>query len=140
MQLALRVQVNELVVSVSNSSSSEMELWDLQNSWGWNSFSFELKSEIEKQLFTIERVTRDWTKNGPTYFALSPGESRDLSFQIDDGWWEIDELSELKNERIRVRARLKIDPSPEAERHGVFIGTVWSEWVVSIPPHNWLFP
>jgi hypothetical protein len=140
MQLTLRIQSDHLVVIVLNLSSNEIKLWDLENSWGWDSFAFELQSESNEQLFTTKRTTRDWTKNGPTYFFLSPGESRDLRFQINDGWWEIEDLSELKNETILVRARLNTNWSSEAEQYGVFVGTVLTEWVVSTPPHNWLFP
>jgi hypothetical protein len=138
MQLTLRIQSDHLMVTVLNPTSSEIKLWELENSWGWDSFAFELRSESGGQVFTIKRATRDWTKNGPTFFVLAPGESRDLRFHINDGWWEIEDLSALKNKAIEVRAKLNISRTPEAEQYGVFVGTVLSSWAVSTPPHSWL--
>jgi hypothetical protein len=138
MQLTLQIQSDHLMVTVLNPASREIKLWELENSWGWNSFAFELRSESGGQVFTIKRATRDWTKNGPTYFVLAPGEGRDLRFHIDDGWWETGDLSALKNKAIEVRAGLNIGPSPEAEQYGIFVGTVFSAWAASTPPHGWL--
>jgi hypothetical protein len=140
MQLTLRIQSDHLAVTVSNLSSSKVRLWDLENSWGWDSFSFELRSESAERLFAIKRKVREWTKNGPAYFVLSSGESRDLLFSIEDGWWEIEDLLAWKKKTILVRARLNVNWSAEAEHNGVFVGEVLSEWVVSAPPHKWLFP
>lgn len=138
MQLTLRVQPDRLVVTVFNSSSDEIRLWELENSWGWDSFSFDLRSESGGQLLTAKRAAREWSKNGPTYFALPAGASRDLHFHLDDGWWEIGDTSGLRDAPLLVRATLSIGRTPEAEQFGVFTGTVLSDWVASAPPHAWL--
>ena len=139
MRLELAIHFNRLSVTILNPSSQDQRLWDLENSWGWDSFSFELKAEAGGQ-FHIRRKPREWTKNGPHYFVLLPGGARAVRFDLNDGWWEMEDLAGLQGEAIAARARLQIDPSPEAEQYGIFVGTLLSEWVVSTPPHGWLPP
>jgi hypothetical protein len=139
MRLKLTIHADHLSVTVFNELSHERRLWDLENSWGWDSFSFELSTETGGQ-WQIRRRPREWTKNGPTFMVLPPGGSRNLRFNLNDGWWEAGEVSGLKDQTIRVRPRLEIGPTPEAEQYGVFVGAVLGEWVVSTPPHRWLFP
>lgn len=140
MRLELTIEREYLAVTVLNTSSQELRLWELHNSWGWYSFSVELRHTAAKPVQIIKRKPREWTKNGPTYFVLSPGESQEIQLNIKDGWWDIGRESlNSKNRLIEIRIRLKIDSSPEAEEYGVFVGTALSNWIESIPPHHWLF-
>lgn len=139
-QLELTVHSSHLSVTILNTVSQEIRLWDLENSWGWFSFSLYLSSELDKNIQIRERKSREWTKNGPYFFVLSPRKSCEIKLNINDGWWERSKgLPALKDEPISVRVRLKVGPSPEAEEYGVFVGTVLSDWVLSMPPHAWLF-
>ncbi|MBE9072208.1 hypothetical protein [Microcystis sp. LEGE 08355] len=140
MHLELTLHSNSLEVKILNTSSKEVRLWELENSWGWYSISLLLREDSDKQTQVIKRTSRDWTKNGPYFFVLSPGEARKIPLNTKDGWWDWNHgVSELKNKLISIRARLEIDPSPEAKKYSVFVGSVLSDWVVSLPPHSWLF-
>lgn len=137
--LELLLPSDRLAVLLFNRSSQEVRIWELENSWGWYSFSFELKRESDPDAHRIVRKPRDWTKNGPTFQTLPPGSSREIAFCIDDGWWEVSEdLKRLQDEPILIRCRYEVGPSQEAEEYCVFVGTVSSNWFVSLPPHTWL--
>jgi hypothetical protein len=140
LRLELRLHSDHLSVNVLNTSAQELRIWELENSWGWDSFSFHLRVESDKEIRILKRKFREWTRNAPTYFVLSPGESRQMRLDMNDGWWEMDQdLSKLKDELIWVRATYSVDLSPEAEKYGVFVSTTLSDWVISRPPHGWLF-
>lgn len=125
---------------ISNTSSEAIRLWESWNSWGWYALSIELKSDLDPRVRIIKRQVRDWTINGPTYLTLAPGESHEIKLDVNDGWWEWDgDLSELRDEPLSVRVRYEVGPTPESEKLGVFVGTVLSDWVASMPPHTWLF-
>lgn len=140
MHLALTIHSDHLSVTVSNTASQELRLWELENSWGWFSISFHLKGESDENIYIIKRSSRDWTRDGPSFFVLSPGETREIQLDIKDGWWDIDQaIAQLKDEPISVRASYQVDPTPESDEFDVFVGSVLSDWVFSSPPHSWLF-
>ena len=140
MRLVLTIHANELSVKISNSSSDEIRLWELENSWGWDSISLHLKKESDAHIYVIKRAVRDWTKNGPYFFTLSSGETREIFLNIKDEWWEwSQDISALRDQPILVRAQLSVISSSEAEKHGVFLGDVVSDWILAAPPHPWLF-
>src|SRR5262249_47103726 len=91
----------------------------------------------------VRRKLREWTKNGPVYFALRPQERREVKVDLRDGWWDLEEnCAELsaswQNQPLKLRARLQIEPTPESKQFGVFTGTMFSEWINSALPHHWL--
>jgi hypothetical protein len=140
MDLTLTICSSNLCVTVLNTSSQELRLWELENSWGWFSFSLYLRGEMDEEVRIIKRMSRDWTKNGPYFYVLSPAESRNIQLNINDGWWDKPaSLSKLYNASIYVRTTLNIDPSPEADEFDIFVGTVQSNEILSVSPHLWLY-
>ena len=82
-----------------------------------------------------------WTKNGPGYFEILPGQQLETSIQLMDKSWEAEqELSKLKNDTVLVKVVFRIMNSPEAKELNIWIGKTESEWLLSEPPHIWLFP
>jgi hypothetical protein len=101
--------------------------------------------------------------NGPTTFALAPGEKRGFPINLNDGWWKRDQTnSHLKDNPLLVRVNYHANPAgadlfpfltdstlPDwtrknferwaSELAGVFTGSAVSDWVPSQPPHDWLF-
>jgi len=138
LNLKLTVYVDRLSVTILNSSSQEVKLWDLHTSFGWPALSVQIRAEAKKPV-QISRRWRDWTKNGPVYFILLPKEEVDVVLDLHDSWWDARVLPEWKDRPVSVRARLQIKPTPESERFGVFTGIVCSDWISSAPPHGWLF-
>ncbi len=129
-----------LNVTVLNTQIKEIRLWEPENSWGWYALFFQLSLDTTEIVQTIRRASREWTKDGPSFFVLQPGESKEMHFNIKDGWWELkkDFLS-IKDKPIYIRAVLEIRHTPEAEETGVFTGTVYSDWILTKPPYDWLF-
>ena len=139
-KLELTIHPDHPVVKVLNTSSEELRLWELDNSWGWFAFSIEIIGEVHQESRIIRRGLREWTKNGPVYFTLVPGESRTISLRLKDGWWDLPEdIAKLKDEPLSVLARYEVASTPEARQYDVFVGSVVSNRVISEPPHGWLF-
>lgn len=141
MEVAPVLYRDHVEIYFKNTSSVELRLWELWNSWGYWSISFELRDERAHSLYTIvRRRDTDFTRNFPSYFALAPGERHALYMDLGDGWWERDEaIAHLKDIPLSVRISYLVTPSQEADELGVFVGSVVSDWVTSLPPHDWLF-
>jgi hypothetical protein len=144
LELRLAVHGERLELTIANASDRALPLWERENSWGWRSLSFELDAGGAVHA-EIVRASRDWSKNGPVAFVMPPRSERDVSINLHDGWWDMRTrsgngavLERLRQERVCVRAVLRIEPSPEAERQRVFTGTATSDWIESNPPHEWL--
>ncbi|MDB5026444.1 MAG: hypothetical protein JWO66_133 [Candidatus Eremiobacteraeota bacterium] len=144
LELRLALHGARLELAIANASDRAMRLWEWENSWGWRSLSFELDAGGAVHA-KIERASRDWSKNAPVAFDIPARSERNVSIDLRDGWWEMRARSgsepvveRLYDERVRVRAVLRIEPSPEAERQHVFTGTATSAWIQSEPPHEWL--
>lgn len=45
----------------------------------------------------------------------------------------------MKDKPLSIRVSYSVDPTPESDEYGVFVGSVVSDWVTSQPPHDWLF-
>jgi hypothetical protein len=128
-----------LVLAVSNATPRLLKLWKPANSWGDESFGFEFRRTDGSALGRLKRKPQDWTRNFPSCFALQPGQSHELRFRLDDGWWEVPApVTAARQGPLELRALLTIRPSAEAAQHGVFTGAVASAWVKSLPPHAWL--
>jgi len=142
LKLELALRSGRLAVTIVNATGGEQRLWDWHNSWGWYALAAQARERTGRS-FEIKRELRDWSKNGPTAFVLSPGERHEVLLDLRDGSWEIVaaesvDVVHLQDQPLELRARLRIEPTPEAERLGVFTGTVFSDWIVSTPPHDWL--
>jgi hypothetical protein len=140
LRLTLTIASDHIVAQIWNISSQAIRLWELGNSWGWEAYTLQFRSALDGKMRSIKRAVRDWTKNGPVFFVLSAGKSREVDIDLHDGWWERDaDLARLQDEPMWVRVIFTVNLTPEAEEYGVGIGTVVSDWVVSSPPHRWLF-
>jgi hypothetical protein len=135
--LELNIHGSELSVTITNLSDQEQRLWDWHNSWGWWALSIQVRDQADKQS-EISHKSRDWTKNGPDHFAMQPHERHEVLINLHDGWWEVAGGRVLRTHPLELRARLRVDPTPESAQFGVFTGSVESDWIVSSPPHEWL--
>jgi hypothetical protein len=164
MHIELTLVPDHVEVIFANESSAPLRLWELENSWGWRSVSFQIRSEQDTGVSTIlHDWRREWTVNAPTVFVLAPGEKRGFPMNLNDGWWMRDQtISRLKDSPLLARVSYHADPAgPDLlrfltdpnvpdwrRRHDeqwasevahVFTGSVVSDWVLSQPPHGWLF-
>jgi len=141
MEIKLEIQSGELVIKYLNNTSSVIRIWQSDNSWGWENLSFILRIENTGTQINITRAkTMGWTKNGPGYFEILPGQEIITPVQLTGKSWEADQtLSIMNNEIVSVKALLNILSTPEAKELDVWIGKAESDWLKVSPPHNWLF-
>jgi len=130
-----------LDVSIINHSSEPTRVWDRSNSWGWETLSLEIEGPSrseDRYLLTVKPVA--FTRNGPGFTVIPAGEIQRITISAGNPEWNgIECIEQLRGETLRVRAYLRIPPSPEADIFGVFVGEVRSPLRESQPPHRWLF-
>jgi hypothetical protein len=148
MEIQLGLFRDHVEVFLENTSTVELRLWELDNSWGYWSISFQLSNEQDSNIYFIRRRSdTEFTVNGANYFVIAPGARREISMNFNDGWWEWEQsLLGLKDKIISVCVSYSYSPSPlsiklvpESNNYGVFTGSAQSDWVESKPPHAWLF-
>ncbi len=142
MKIKLEIQSGEMILIYQNSTLSVIRIWQSDNSWGWENLALVLRSESSGSQINITRAkTMGWTKNGPGYIDILPGQQIKIALQLNGKSWEADnDLSKIKNEPVSVKAILTIAGTPEATELNVWIGKTESEWIRVNPPHHWLFP
>jgi hypothetical protein len=139
MQVDLKLGGDRVEVIFTNPSSTDIRFWDYHISDGCWSISFQIKGESETEFTTI---MRQWdvayTVQGPLN-SIGPGESHVLAISLNDGRWARHKtIFRLGDKPLYVRVNYKVDPTPEAAKYQVFVGSVMSDWVLSLPPHDWL--
>ena len=155
MEIELVLHKDRVQVIFRNTGSTELRLWELWNSWGFWSLSFQIRDVEESNISTVlHRWNEEWTVNGPTTFVIAPGETHEITENLNDGEWMREyHIMRLKNKPLQVRAAYNVYPlNPEelkflrglepvwlSEIRSVFTGTLASDWVASNPPHDWLF-
>jgi hypothetical protein len=141
MQVALVIRSDDVEVIFTNNSKRDLRLWDTAYSWGYWSISFQLSN---KQYTSVSTIIRDWntefTVNGPIYYKLAPGEELRIPLNLKNGEWMRNQTTlQLKDQILSIRVSYRVNPTPEADQHDVFVGSIMSDWVTAEPPHGWLF-
>lgn len=142
-QLALDAQVRraQLDIMITNEGAGPVRVWDRSNSWGWNTLALEVASPPPSEdYYALTAKPRSFTRNGPGFIEIPSGACHLVIVAPENPEWEgLEHIGHLRGEALRVRAILRIPPSPEAEKYNVFVGEVSSPWQDSEPPHRWLF-
>jgi uncharacterized protein YvpB len=142
MNINLQIESGQMFVVYKNNSPAVIRIWQSDNSWGWENLSFILRAENSGSMINIARTsTMGWTKNGPGYDEMLPGQQTKIPVQLMEKSWEADkDLSKIKNEPVSVKALFTITETSEAKQLNIWIGKSESAWLRVQPPHNWLFP
>ena len=69
----------DFYVVLTNVSAGPQLVWELWNSWGYQTISFELTTANGKK-FILSRQPQAFTKNNPVTFAVQPGDIRSIPF------------------------------------------------------------
>jgi hypothetical protein len=140
LRLSLELDGGLLGLVIENAASQPVRLWELHNSWGWNSVSILVRPTGHVPVIAIERAERDWTKDARSFATLAPGERLALPLDLHDGWWKHGGIRRAwRGVSLEVRARYQVQPTTESGSLHVLVGAVESDWVTSHPPHPWLF-
>jgi hypothetical protein len=117
-----------LDVKLLNTSNSDVRLWDLENSWGWNSFTVFLKDKATGKIYVIKRKDREWTRNAPSWFSIRAGQIYETRLNLFDGWWNLPTGFDIERKPCLARVEISIDASQEAEKNQILVGTATSDW------------
>jgi hypothetical protein len=103
-------------------------LWKDSNSWGYYKISVCLVQKKGK-VVQIPKKPADFTKNGPQFFEIGPGESSETRIDLKDGYWALPEGLDLEDWPVFVSVVLNVESTPEAKEFKTWVGTRVSEWV-----------
>jgi hypothetical protein len=128
--LALELQVDPSLpprgaVAIANRGTTPVRVWELGNSWGDATLSFELLRDgaVEK----IVREPQVYTVNLPERREVPAGGRHEWRFDLGDGSWKIGDVTHLDVPDTRLVAVYEVVPTPEAEEHGVWVGRLRSD-------------
>lgn len=142
MKIGILFQPDKLNILIENGGVDTIKIWKFNNSWGWSTLSLVFKrTDTGEEFRLVKRKATIWTKNGPGFYKILPGEKLEVPIYPGGKAWEPNEkLSVIKNQSFRLKAILEIPETEKARDLGIFIGKIESEWIESQPPHSWLFP
>lgn len=112
-------------VVLSNTGGADVKAWNTGNSWGDTVLSFEVLHEGSTR--HLVRRPQEYTRNVPSSFVLRAGEKHEWPFELIDDDWEGDApVSQLLARGAELVALYHVPPTPEADTHGVWTGTLRS--------------
>jgi hypothetical protein len=142
MTIKIRYSNAKLNITFVNPDNISLRVWEFDNSWGWNTLKWMItyKSDERKNIIKITKLQKKgWTKNGPTFFEISPNSGYSISNDFSDGDWEFpQEINAIKTMPVILKCILDIPDSPEAIIYDVFTGKLESNEIILNPPHKWL--
>ena len=140
LQVKLKIQDAFLNVEIKNVSGSSVDIWDFNSPLGWNSLSFQIKSNSSGIISQIKRKRRDWTGSARDTIKISPGNAYAIDLNIKDGWWELEEnIWSFEKQSLEVEAIYNLPSAADTKNTDIPTGEFISNKVFSNPPHTWLF-
>jgi hypothetical protein len=115
----------DFYVVLTNVSKEPQSVWELWNSWGYQTISFELTTANGKK-FALSRAPEGFTKNNPTTFEVQPGEHQVYAIHLDKGWVSEPACPKDDEMPITLKAVYQASPTREATEHKVWTGRVES--------------
>lgn len=115
----------DFYIVLTNVSGEPQVVWELWNSWGYQTISFELTTANGKK-FVLSRGPEAFTKNNPTTFAVQPGEHQVYVIHLDKWWVSNPALPKADEMPITLKAVYQVSPTREASEHKVWTGRVES--------------
>jgi hypothetical protein len=112
-------------VVLSNTSAVQLGTWEVSNSWGYGTLSFELTTSDGTRRILTKRPEA-FTRNGPSVFIVLPGEQRVLVVRLDSSWNGLPNFFAPGEQDVRLRAVYDVPASPEAAKLHVWVGRIAS--------------
>jgi len=112
-------------VVLTNASGEPQVTWELRNSWGYQTISFEVTTANGKK-FVLSRGPEEFTKNNPTTFAVQPGEHQVYAVHLDKWWVSNPAFPKADETPITLKAVYQVSPTREAREHKVWTGRLES--------------
>jgi len=135
----VRTEERAVVLEVTNQGSEPIRLWRQENGWGWPMPRIRLGRQGEDLSIRLKPRDRLWTRDFPTFLELDRGHRTQYRLEAGDmAPRGLEAAERFREEVLEIRGKLQCDPSPEAERYGVWVGTAEGETQIVSPPHTWL--
>ena len=117
----------EFYVVLTNTSKDTQPVFEVWNSWGFATISFELTMPDGKKI-VVSRGTEVWTMNFPSTFLIPPGEHQVYAIRLDKRWDSRPKLTaDAKSQiQIELKAIYQVHVTPESTEHKVWTGRVES--------------
>jgi hypothetical protein len=115
----------DFYVVLTNVSGEPQAVWELWNSWGYQTISFELTT-ANGQRFVLSRGPEGFTKNNPSTFVVQPGEHQVYAIHLDKSWVSTPTFPKADEMPITLKAAYQVAPTREASEHKVWAGRVES--------------
>jgi hypothetical protein len=115
----------DFYVVLTNISGKPQVVWELWNSWGYQTISFELTT-ANGQKFVLSRRAEEFTKNYPSTFAVQPGEHQVYAVHLDKWWISNPAFPNADEMPITVKAVYQVSPTREATERTVWTGRLES--------------
>jgi len=115
----------DFYVVLTNVSGESQVVWELWNSWGYQTISFELATANGKK-FVLSKRPEAFTRNNPTTFAVQPGEHQVYAVHLDKWWVSNPAFTKADEMPITLKAVYQVPPTRETGEHKVWTGRVES--------------
>ena len=115
----------DFYVVLTNISGESQVVWELWNSWGYQTISFELTTANGKK-FVLSRRAEEFTRNYPSTFAVHPGEHQVYAVHLDKWWVSNPAFPKADEMPITLKAVYQVSPTREASEHKTWTGRVAS--------------
>jgi hypothetical protein len=117
------------VVVLSNTSSTDVRVWQTGNQWGDTALSFEVLHN--GLVLRIVRREQEYTRNVPSSFVLPVKSRHEWPFDLGDGDWDAETpIDQVAGRHTQLVAVYDVPTTPEALNHGVWTGQLRSEPVL----------
>jgi hypothetical protein len=111
----------DFYVVLTNVSPEPQPVWEVWNSWGYRTISFELATVAGKK-FVVSKRPGMFTANFPSTYLIEPGEHQVFAIRLDQ-WWETHPTFPKADEtQIMLKAIYEVPPTTEAAQHKVWTG------------------
>ena len=118
-------QPQEFFVVLTNVSAEPQAIWELWNSWGYQTVSFEMTTSDGKK-FEVSKYPEEFTKNNPSTFTVQPGEHQVYAIHLDKTWVTSPAFPKADEIPITLKAIYEVVPTKEATTQKVWVGRVES--------------
>ena len=116
----------EFYVVLTNVSNEPQPVWEMWNSWGSKTISFEF-NVANNQPVLVTRGPEDFTRNFPSTFVIPPAEHQVYSIRLDK-WWVTTGIPKSTEASVRIKAIYEVSKTPETSQYNVWVGRIESPY------------
>jgi hypothetical protein len=110
-----------------NRGNNEQRVWQTSNSWGYYTFSLRI-TDADGKIRRVKRCDTVFTRNGPGYAVLLPGQAYTVKVRLGDcDKWNDFSIQSGEEQTLLVQALYDVAVSADSTRLHVWTGHLESE-------------